>query len=266
MTMVLPLTPATETEALYVYCVARGNAETLLGPIGLDGKWTFTVPHHGLIAVVHQCKDRPYQSSDPQVVQTWVMAHQDVIQAATEAFGAVLPMAFDRIVHGRDGVNATEALTSWLDEKRQRFDELLDRLAGKAEYGVQVSWDRGVVAAELIREDAELRALQEQAIGQPKGLAYLTQQKLVKAVRSAMEQRADQLAQDFYGRIRRSVSDVRVDPLKKADGASTMLLNVSCLMPEGSDELGSELDEIQKTTGVTVRFTGPWPPYSFVGG
>ena len=122
------------------------------------------------------------------------------------------------------------------------------------------------IAAELIREDAELRALQEQAIGQPKGLAYLTQQKLVKAVRSAMEQRADQLAQDFYGRIRRSVSDVRVDPLKKADGASTMLLNVSCLMPEGSDELGSELDEIQKTTGVTVRFTGPWPPYSFVGG
>jgi len=29
-------------------------------------------------------------------------------------------------------------------------------------------------------------------------------------------------------------------------------------------ELGEELDEINKMQGFSVRFTGPWPPYSFV--
>ena len=45
-----------------------------------------------------------------------------------------------------------------------------------------------------------------------------------------------------------------------------MLLNLSCLMQEGSGDLGRVLDEIQQTKGISVRFTGPWPPYSFVGG
>jgi hypothetical protein len=29
-------------------------------------------------------------------------------------------------------------------------------------------------------------------------------------------------------------------------------------------ELGEELEKIEGKEGVEVRFTGPWPPYSFV--
>ena len=43
-----------------------------------------------------------------------------------------------------------------------------------------------------------------------------------------------------------------------------MLLNLSCLMGKGNPTLGNVLEEIQETEGISVRFTGPWPPYSFV--
>ena len=257
---------AATSEGLYVYCVARGDGHHLFGPIGLDRQLVYTVGGGDLRAVVHNCQAQPYQSQDPQVVQGWVVAHQNVVRAATEAFGTVLPMAFDMIVRGGPGGVAVTALKAWLDEKRERFARLLDRLAGKAEYGVQVLWDREVIAAALVESDEALRGMRDETKTKPKGLAHLLQQKLAKAVRAAMEKQADLFAQDFYARIRRCVEDIRVDKLKKVDGGKQMLLNLSCLMQQGSGELGRVLDELQQTKGISVRFTGPWPPYSFVGG
>jgi hypothetical protein len=44
-----------------------------------------------------------------------------------------------------------------------------------------------------------------------------------------------------------------------------MLLNLSCLLfKEKSKILGEELEKINHLKGFFVRFTGPWPPYSFV--
>jgi hypothetical protein len=258
--------PAVAQDALYVYCVARGDGSCLLGPIGLDGQMVYTVASGDIRAIVHNCPAQPYQSQDPQVLEGWVMAHQSVVFAATKAFGTVLPMAFDVIVRGGPGGGAIVALRGWLDEKRERFTQLLERLAGKAEYGVQVLWDRQAIAASLVQSDDELRKIQDEAREKPKGMAHLLQQKLAKGVRARMETQADLFAQDFYARIRRCVDDVRVEKLKKDDGGKQMLLNLSCLMPDGGKELGHVLDKIQETAGIRVRFTGPWPPYSFVGG
>jgi hypothetical protein len=44
-----------------------------------------------------------------------------------------------------------------------------------------------------------------------------------------------------------------------------MILNVACLVHEDRiKNLGSKLGQLKKES-FAVRFTGPWPPYSFVG-
>ena len=43
-----------------------------------------------------------------------------------------------------------------------------------------------------------------------------------------------------------------------------MLLNLSCLAAAPAKALGAVLEEIRTAPGVRVRFTGPWPPYSFM--
>jgi len=257
---------ADKAGGVYVYCVARGDGNRLFGPIGLDGQVVYTVGNKELLAVVHNCSAQPYQSQDPQVVHGWVVAHQNVVLAATEAFGTVLPMAFDVIVRDSATAGAAGTLKTWLDQKRDRYVQLLDRVAGKAEYGVQVLWDCQAIAAWLAETDDELRKMQDEIRSKPKGLGHLLRQKLAKAMRAAMEKQADRFAQDFYSRIRPCMEDLRVEKPKKVDGNRQMLLNLSGLMRIGSCDLGRVLDEIEQSKGVTVRFTGPWPPYSFVGG
>jgi len=161
--------PAAAVEGLYVYCVVQGGDHRLFGPIGLDGQVVHTLGRGELRAVVHNCPAQPYQSRDPQAVEAWVLAHQNVVRAAGTAFGAVLPMAFDMIVRPGPGGGADETLEAWLNEKHEHLARLLAKVAGKAEFGVQVLWDRPVVAAKLLHDDPQLHALQDRAHVQPKG-------------------------------------------------------------------------------------------------
>ena len=255
---------ATDKAALYIYCVARAKSDRVLGPIGLEDKPVYTVIAADICAVVHDCRPEPYQSDVPEIAQDWVVAHQRIVCAAEETFGTVLPMAFNMIVHGDAKDDAVSNLQSWLVEKQNEFTRLLDKLIGKSEYGAQIFWDRQLVAELLVQRDPELREMRDEALKKPKGLAYMLQQKLTKATREAVATQANSYVDDFYTRIRQCVSDVRVEKLKKQDGGERMLLNLSCLMEKGAPALGNVLEEIQKTEGISVRFTGPWPPYSFV--
>ncbi len=255
---------ATKLDGLYVYCVARGPGDYPLGPIGLDGGEVYTLASGDLCAVVQNRRAETCGPQEPQTIEGWVLAHQQVVTVATSAFGTVLPMSFNMIVAASENGDAAENLGVWLDEKRHKSTCLLDKLAGKAEYGVQVLWDPEVITAALVESDPELRRTRDEARTKPKGLGYMLQQKLAKAARAALETEANRRVENFYTQIRECVEDIRVDRLKKTDSGRQMLLNLSCLMGRGSDALGRVLDEIQRTEGVSVRFTGPWPPYNFV--
>jgi hypothetical protein len=90
-------------------------------------------------------------------------------------------------------------------------------------------------------------------------------EKLEKAVKAEMDKLADEWFKDFYDRIKGHTDDIVVEKTKKMDKDKVMLLNLSCLMARGNvDSLGEELEKIDNMEGFSVRFTGPWPPYSFV--
>ena len=90
-------------------------------------------------------------------------------------------------------------------------------------------------------------------------------QRLENAIKKEMEALADQYFKDFYDRIKKHADDVRLEKTKKVDEDKQMLMNLSCLLYEDKyEELGKELEGILEREGISVRFTGPWPPYSFV--
>ncbi|MDP2954182.1 MAG: GvpL/GvpF family gas vesicle protein, partial [Chloroflexota bacterium] len=100
----------------------------------------------------------------------------------------------------------------------------------------------------------------------PRGLAYMYRQRLEGLLRKEMEAKAEQSFRDFYSRIRRHAADVVAEKTKQPEKGGQMILNLSCLVDrERYIELGEELDRINQQKGFWVRYTGPWPPYSFVG-
>jgi len=253
-------------QARYLYCVADSGEQVSLGAIGIDGSKVYTIPYRDICAVVHECPAEPYNSTDPEVVNSWVLTHQKVVDEAWERWSTVLPLGFDTIVMDKDGVGAEENVRNWLQNDYDNLKSKMERVRGKAEYGVQIFWELQVIAQSLIKASPEISQLEEQIKSQSKGVAYLYKQKLENALKRELESKADQCFRDFYQRIRRHVDSIVVEKTKQGDQNTQMIMNLSCLLPRNkSNELGEELENINSIDGFSVRFTGPWPPYSFVG-
>ena len=141
----------------------------------------------------------------------------------------------------------------------------IERFRGKAEYGIQISWNPTVIAPRVTGNDAEIRELEEEIRTKSSGTAYLLGQKLEKLLCQRMEQAADVYFKEFFQKIWTCVEQIQVEKVKKDEPPRQMLANLSCfLSKEDVPKLGEKLDGIGKIEGFFVHFTGPWPPYSFV--
>jgi len=251
----------------YVYGIAKGSSNLMLGPIGLDGRDVYTIPYLDIIAIVHDCPSKPYQSSDDEVVKSWVKNHQKVLDAAKERFGTIIPMGFDTIFQPKDNVTAPEQVVKdWLKENHERLRTIMERVEGKDEYVVQVSYEPGVIAEQVSEQSEEIRRLKEDmAAAKAPGAVYLYRQKLEKALRAETDRLADRWFRDFFEKIKSHTDDIVVERTKKLDKNKAMLLNLSCLIARDKVAgLGEELEKIEHEEGFSVHFSGPWPPYSFV--
>lgn len=249
---------------IYLYCIVDGNEETSLDKIGIDGSEVYTIPYQEISAVVHDCESHPYESEDKDIVKNWVMTHQKVVDSAWQKFGAVLPLAFDTIIIGEEDIEPKENMEKWLQKDYQNLKEKLNKVRGKAEYGIQVLWDPDIVIKRIAQDTPEIKGLKEELKSKTPGTAYMYEQKIKNLLRGEMEKKADEYFKDFYARIKKEVFNIHIDKTKKVDDNLQMLMNLSCLVvKENVEKLGEVLEEIKKETGFIIRFTGPWPPYSF---
>jgi hypothetical protein len=122
------------------------------------------------------------------------------------------------------------------------------------------------MSEKIAAESEEVKKIKEEMGSKPPGMAYMYKQKLENAVKKEMESRMDTYFKDFYERIRSKVKDIKVEKTKKTDEKDKqMIMNLSCLVSTDKyKELGEELEKIDREEGFSVRFTGPWPAYSFV--
>ncbi len=258
--------PCNAAIGLYLYCIAEGAREKDLGNMGIEGARVYAIPFGDLSAIVHDCASEPYHSDDHDKVKAWALTHQKVVDAAWEEFGTVIPLGFDTIIQGKGGVDPKENVKKWIEADYENLTLKMARIRGKAEYGVQIFWETNPMAQKISAESLEMKQLQEEIRTKPRGIAYMYRQKLEELLRNEMAKNADRYFQEFYHKIRSKADDLHVEKTKCAeDEGRQMLLNLSCLLPKDrSQELGEALEEIDAREGFSVRFSGPWPPYSFV--
>ena len=248
----------------YVYCIAKAGEMLNFGDIGINDNGVYTIPYDSLCAIVHNCPAEPYSSDDKDVVRRWVISHQRVVEAALDRFGTVLPMSFDTIIRDTDEGSAEDNIRKWLVEEADDLNKKLDRVRGNEEYGVQVFWEPNTIAGMISQTNPEIGKLEEEIKSKSKGLAYMYKQRLGELLKQEMEKEAGNYFKDFYHRIEDYVSEIKVEKTK-TEVDKQMLINLSCLVARGKTKpLSNELENINEMDGFSVRFTGPWPPYSFV--
>jgi len=254
-----------EPAGLYIYGVAAGEEEIGLGVSGIDGSRVYTIGAAGLCAVVHDCPDEPYQPDGDEQAKGWLFDHQEVLDRAKERLGAVLPMGFNTIVRAA-GRPPREALEEWLAREGSRLKTLLDRLRDKEEYAVKVLVVEEVLKQAVLREDAHLRELRRELEGKPEGARYLYRERLENAVKESLENAVEVYFRKIYRSLGPLCTDIQVEKTKRGAPGTRMVANLSCLVEKNrAPELGKALAEFEGWEGFTVDFTGPWPPYGFVG-
>jgi len=251
-------------EGRYLYCIVNSGEEADFGQMGIEGNLVYTVPFNGVGAVVHRCEAKPYKTEDKEKAGEWILAHQYVIDLATKEFGTVIPLTFDTIFKGDDGT-----VKKWLSEEYHQLKALLVKLEGKAEYGVQVFIENDFIN-KTIGESEEIQRLKRELENKNSGAAYLFKKKMEKRIHLEEEASMNRHAKELYDRVKKLVDDVKLEstrrevPEKWRD--KHMILNLACLAhKDKAPNLGNMLGELNEREGFAVRFTGPWPPYSFVG-
>jgi|GEM_PF-228075 len=250
----------------YVYGIGGEGKTIRLGPIGIENSEVYTISYQNVCAIVHDCPDEPYQSNDDEVVKKWIHSHQAVLDNAKKYFTTIIPMGFDTILHSQDETTSPDQVVQdWLREDYLRLSSVMEKVSNKDEYGIQIFYEPRVVSRSIAEQSPDVKKIKEEMATKSPGLTYLYKQKLEKAVKNEMERISGEWFQDFYQQIKKYADDVVIEKTKKGGKDKVMLLNLSCLVAkENVNGLGEELETINNREGFSVRFTGPWPPYSFV--
>jgi hypothetical protein len=251
-------------EGRYVYCAVTADPGATISVDGIEGRPVSLVVHDG-IGVAVQPVGSVYDSADPTRVRRWLVSHQEVVDEVGREFGTPLPFRFDTILAGTDAT-----VREWLDERHGEVADALDRLAGLWEYRIEVRWDEAAVGDRVREDDAELRELNDRIETASEGTSYLLEKQYRRRERELLERRrrdieatvSDGIAA-YADEVRRADADSRRFGGERDDGLETAV-RLSVLADGAEEErIGEALESIAARPDHEVRYTGPWPPYSF---
>ncbi len=250
-------------EGRYLYCIINSANKKNFGQVGVEDSYVSVVTFQDIGVVIHSCETKPYVTTSKEKAGEWILAHQFVIDLATEEYGTVIPLTFDTIFKGDD-----ETLKEWLSKEYFQLKTLLMKLKGKAEYGVQIFLENGLID-ETLNNKLEIQSLKKKIESTSRGAAYLIEKKLEKEIQLEKQLFIDRHARNLYAQIEKLVEEIKLGSInREVHGkwqGKQMVLNVTCLaQQEKIKSLGNTLGHL-KNEGFVVRFTGPWPPYSFAG-
>ncbi|RJS97109.1 gas vesicle protein GvpL [Halococcus sp. IIIV-5B] len=252
-------------EGRYLYCAVRLDGDAEFSATGVDDEPVRLVAVDDIGVVVHDCESL-YDTADMDVVRTWVLQHQRVVDEAGEAFDTPLPFQFDTVVTGSD-----ESVREWVREERETIGDYLDAVAGHWEYRIELRRDEQALVEDLEASDDRLGELDTEIADAGSGTAFMLEKQYDQRLRELKRERRNERAGALRERLEsvvRNVSELgertTLDDEDAGDDGMETQARFTVLAPaDREDDLGDLLDEVAAESGVEVRFTGPWPPYSF---
>jgi len=251
-------------KGLYLYCIGNGPLKSSLGCNGIEAEEVYTLPYRDLSVVLQAFPLEDYELKDPEILTGWVQIYDEVLNIAWGKFGTIIPVKFGTVIKEKDGKSPEENLFFWLDKEYESFQMKLSRLQEKAEYGVQIFWDKKAFTEKICENSIEVKKLMEEISSKPQGIAYMLKKKLEAQLKKEVEKEAETTFKELYEKIRNAVDEIKVEKLKETKGKE-MFMNVSCLINKNERSgLERALDEIEMEWDLEARLVGPFPPYSFV--
>ena len=256
----------------YIYGVAASKLDTATAPPGIDSGKVSLITNADVFALATSVNAAEYApdkvealTADVDWVSQRAIAHDRVLTWASDA-GAVIPFPMWTLF--RDAKKVKAMLAKRGDELRETFARLAD---GK-EFIVRVYVQPGVLKERLAEGSDELSALEGQAAAASPGQRYLLQRKIDNLRRDAGKDVTARVAGEIFDALSaNSMDTVREQPVNSGAPREQgrAILNGSFLVAAprvvGVQRALTEMVSKHESSGFKFDFTGPWPPYHFVG-
>jgi hypothetical protein len=261
------------TERLYyVYGVVGASVETATAPKGIDGGAVSLIPSGDFAALSTSVSADDYA---PDKVETltadvdWVSeratAHDRVLTWASDV-GPVIPFPMWTLFNDAKGVSSM--LSKRTNELRRTFERVRD---GR-EFIVRVYVQSALLKGHLAEHSAELTSLEAQAAKATPGQKYLLERKIENLRKDAGRDLTGKVASEIHDALSGAAMEtVREQPVNSGAPREQgrAILNASFLVaPARVVDFQRELTTMvnkYEPSGFKFDFTGPWPPYHFVG-
>lgn len=256
----------------YVYGVVRASVETSTAPAGIDGGRVSLISGNDVAALATSVSAEDYSPDQVEALTAdvdWVseraIAHDRVLTWASDN-GAVIPFPMWTLF--RDA----KAVKAMLKKRLVELQRTFARIADGREFIVRVYVQPGALKDKLSDGSSELRSLEAEAAKAAPGQKYLLERKMEAVRKDASRDVATRAATEIHDSLRAaSMEHVREQPVNSAASREQgrAILNASFLVaPPRVVEFQRALTAMvnkYEPSGFKFDFTGPWPPYHFVG-
>ena len=259
-----------------VYCVAETAAaqqfETSAFPAAIEDtaqlEW---VSAHDLAALASAVPLDIYGEaalSDHLADATWTavraMRHETIVEYVAKRV-SVVPLRFGTMYLDRSGIERM------LAEKGRDLKQIIERLRGREEWGVNVYSDRATLLASITEVSPRLRELARQAEEASPGQSYLMQKKIealrVAEARIALNRIIEQIEQTLSAQAEESkrLRILKVESTELGELKGKFAFLVKRAEFEEFRSAAERVAEENLYAGVRLELTGPWPAYNFTG-
>ena len=198
---------------------------------------------------------------------TWTaihaMLHETVVEYVARR-ASVIPLRFGTIYLERSGIE------QMLSEKGREFEEIIDHLRGREEWGVNIYCDRAVLLSSITSVSPVLRDLVARAQEAPPGQSYLMQKKIetlkVDEARAAVNRIVDQIEEHLKLQTdeARRLRILKVETTEHGELKAKFAFLVQRSAFEKFRDAAEQLAREHQAAGIRLELTGPWPVYNFI--
>jgi hypothetical protein len=239
--------------ATYVYGVVRADDAVAIGASGVGaGAPVRTVARGDLAALVSDV-DEDYVRASREDLER----HMAVLSEAA-ASATVVPLRFGTVMPGDDTVT-----TDLLEARSSEIEGLLAALEGRVELNLSGTYDERVFG-EIVAEDPNVAALRERIQGRDEAATYYDRIRLGELVAGAIAAKREQDAAEVLAKLRPLADDVRLGEITHERSVFNAAFLVRRERLEEFDG-AAEMVAAEQRERIRFRYTGPLPPYDFVG-
>lgn len=237
--------------AKYLYGIVVGSEDRKCGFSGIDGREVHVISAGQVAAVV---SDVPNKKIRPE--RRHLAAHQEVLKHLMKET-TILPASFGIIA---DDILAIRKI---LNSHQDTFKQELNRVVGKVEMGLRVSWDVPNIFQYFVDTHPELRGTRDHLLSSDKGLSQEEKIKLGQMFDRLLKEDRESHTERVTEIVRPCCVEIKSNPPKREQD----VMDLACLINHKKQQEFEAL--VLKAASLfdnnfAFNYNGPWAPHNFV--